>query len=392
MRRLLWIGDAGCQSGFAKATHFTLDVLREAFDVAVIGINYRGDPHTYPYPIFPAGIKGDPFGINRLDDVVARFSPEVIVIQNDPWNIPRYMKRFGDQWPVIAALAVDGKNCRGRGLNGLTLAVFWTQFALGEARAGGYAGHAAVVPLGVDLDLYQPQPKAEARLLLGLPSKFKSAFIVGNVNRNQLRKRLDLTIEYFAEWIRRTQITDAYLFLHVAPTGDDAHDCQQLAGYYGIANRLIYVEPEVFNGVDEVAMPRIYSAFDVQMTTTQGEGWGLTTMEGMACGVPQIVPQWAALGEWCGDAAVQIPCPTTCVTPNRINSIGGVPDREATIAALDRLYRDRAFYDEHQQRGYDLVRRPEYRWRDIGEEFTAVVEQALNLPVELRKKKELVDA
>lgn len=395
MKRLLWIGDAGCQSGFAKATHFTLDVLRHTWKVSVLGVNYRGDPNSYTslYPMYPAGVKGDPFGVNRLEEIITRESPDVIVIQNDPWNIPRYMKRFGDQWPVIAALAVDGKNCRGRALNGLTLAIFWTQFALNEARAGGYAGPAAVVPLGVDLALFKPQEKRLARELLGLPPKLRDVFIVGNVNRNQLRKRLDLTILYFSEWVKSRNIDDAYLFLHVAPTGDVGYDCHQLAAYYGTANRLILVEPEVYNGVAEEKMPRVYSCFDVQVTTSQGEGWGLPTMEGMACGVPQIVPKWAALEEWCGEAAYQVNCPTTTVTPDNINSIGGIPDKAEFIEALDRMYQRKDVQAAYVKKGFELVNRPEYRWRHIGEQFRDVIDDALDLAIQVKAKKtDLVNA
>ena len=378
MRRLLWIGDAVCDSGFARCTHNILEAVRERWDVSVLGINYRGDPHPYPYPIYPCLVGGDLFGLGRVGEMLQKVGPDVVVLLTDPWNVPAYLEKLAHV-PTVAMLAVDGRNCRGHGLNGLMLAVFWTNFGLEEARAGGYRGPGAVVPLGVDLEIYHPEDRAEARRRLGLPRRALEGFIVGNVNRNQPRKRLDLTIAYFAEWVKTRGVSDAYLFLHVAPTGETSgYDCQQLAGYYGVANRLILSEPGLWKGPSESVLALTYAAFDVQMTTTQGEGWGLTTMEGMACGIPQIVPAWSGLGEWTEDAALQVPCTTIAVTPNRINVVGGIADRQLTVEALDLLYRDAALRDQYRERGLALVKRPCYRWPAIGQAFLGALEDAVD--------------
>jgi glycosyltransferase involved in cell wall biosynthesis len=383
--RLLWVGDAAVATGFARVTHGVLETLRSQWDCHVLGINYTGDPHPYPYPIYPARtIKGgDFFGVSRTAHLVTQLKPDLVVCLNDPWNVPAYMKKAGN-CPVFASMAVDGLNCRGRELNGLIGAVFWTEFGLREARRGGYQGLAEVIPLGVDLELYKPTHQAEARRLLGLPPRLvESGFVVGNVNRNQPRKRLDLTIAYFAEWIRSREVKDAYLYLHVAPTGDQGYDVNQLAQYYGVASRLIIAEPDIGQGVSEELVAKTYSAFDIQISTSQGEGFGLTTLEGMACGIPQIVPDWAALGEICGGAALTVPCTSTACTPNMINAIGGIADREEFIECLDRLYNSPAARDDLSARGLQLAGESCYRWHEIGAAFGRAIDEALN-PARLR--------
>jgi D-inositol-3-phosphate glycosyltransferase len=390
-RKLLWIGDAGCQSGFARCTHEMLEVLRKYWDVFVLGINYRGDPHPYPYQIYPCYTGGDAFGVKRLPQLLQYVRPDVVVLQNDVWNIPSYMK-FLKGVPTVASLPVDGKNCVGAALSGLKLAIFWTEFGLREARQGGYLGPATVVPLGVDLKIYQPQDKKLSRNIAGLPTKLVDAFIVGNVNRNQPRKRLDLSIQYFSEWVKSRNISNAYLYLHVAPTGDTGINCSQLAAYYGVQNRLILSETDAFQGIPEAQMVTVYNCFDVQINTGQGEGWGLCTMEGMACGIPQIVPDWAALGEWCGEAALQVECTSTAVTFDNINAIGGVPDRKNFIDNLDLLYRDERWRSALIERGLELVRQPQYRWEVIGERFAEELDKALDEVTVLGVQAEVVGA
>jgi D-inositol-3-phosphate glycosyltransferase len=382
--KLLWVGDAGCPSGFARATHEVLDVMRHEFDVTVLGMNYRGDPHSYPYPIYAAAPGGDAFGIGRLIWMCDVVKPDAIVIQQDGWNLPFYtdqLARFKEYAtiPVIAFVAVDGKNFRKEWLRGVSLAIFWTEFALNEARESGYEGSGMVIPLGVDTDVFYPEDRKEARQRLRLPPEVYNAFIVGNVNRNQPRKRWDLTVKYFAEWIKSKEIRDAYLFLHTAPTGDTGVDVKQLTVYYGIADRIMLVQPPTWYGAPDEHMRNTYNAFDVQVTTTQGEGFGLTTFEGMACGVPQIVPDWSALGDLCKDAAWMVPCTSTAIGPPYVNVIGGVPDQAKFTQALDSLYRNAHYRERNSKAAIERANEHRFRWAHIGQAFTDAVTTQLAL-------------
>jgi D-inositol-3-phosphate glycosyltransferase len=404
VRRLLWVGDAVVATGFAKSTHKTLATLMESWEVHVLGINYVGDPHTWPYPIYPCWPGGDDFGVRRMAQMCGAIKPDLVVLQNDPWNVPQYLQQIPREIPVVASMPVDGNNCvLGRGIERLREAsakdptiksatelagaIFWTRFGEEQARNGGYDGPSWIVPLGVDLTLFGPVDRAVARERAigrdanGAPLLPEDAFIVGNVNRNQPRKRLDLTVEYFCEWVRSRGLTNAYLSLFVAPTGDNGYDVKQLMKYYGFSGdhskRLILTEPHIGFGVPEGYLPSIYSSFDVQISTTQGEGWGLTTMEGMACGIPQVFPDWSALGEWAKPAGIAVPCRTFSVTPGRINVVGGCPAKEETVAALNLLYDSREERERLRVAGLELVRRPEYRWPAIGRAFGAALDAVM---------------
>lgn len=387
--RILWCGDSPTvDTGFARCTRAACAELHRAgHEVIVLGINESGDPHEYPYSIYPAVSLRDRsrkfFGEDRLPALSARSKPDVIVILQDPWNIPRYVAAFEDleveRPPTIGWLAVDSKNHPNSSeLDALHHVITWTQFAIDELRAGGYTGPSSIVPLGVDTALFRPLDRETSRKGLGVP---EGAFIVGVVGRNQPRKRLDLTIACFAEWITRHKIEDAYLLLKVAPTGETGCDIRSVAAYYGPAleGKIRVSEQRAGMGLPDDVMPAIYSAMDVYLTTTQGEGWGLPCMEAMACGVPAIVPDWSALGEWTEDAAVKVPCTSTALTAPLNNfpyTIGGIADREATISALQSLYASEELRAEHSARGLALTARPEYQWANVGVAFREALEAA----------------
>jgi glycosyltransferase involved in cell wall biosynthesis len=402
--RLLWVGDACCPSGFAKATHEILETLRKEYDVTVLGINYNGDPYPYPYPVYAASVHCvDGIGVGRIEWMCDRVQPDVIVLQNDGFNIPYYMEALRVKHahvPVVAAVAVDGKNFRGEWLNGISLAIFWTQFGLDEARAGGYRGPAQVIPLGVDLNTYYPMDKIEARKACGWKEgegfrgfTYERSFIVGNVNRNQVRKRWDLTIRYFAEWVRRRKPENAWLFLHTAPTGDDGIDARQLMSYYGkgISGglNLAIVQPPTFYGNSEEHMRATYCAMDVDVTTSQGEGFGLTTIEAMACGVPCILPEHSAFGQggWVNGAAAFVPCTSSAINPNGgLNIVGGVPDEEQFIDVLDMLYRHPSLRRDKRNAGLALAHEQRFRWQAIGQEYAKTIGHLLGSVEEARQE------
>lgn len=385
MRKLLWIGDAACGSGFGRASHYILKHLSKIWEVHVIGSNYTGDPHEEPYKIYPAWPGGDPVGIKRVRNLVDRIKPDIVAAQSNPWHMPLIAKQLPKGMPFVGIVAVEGKNCMGRQLNCLTRAIFWNQFSENEAVDGGYTGPSDIVPLGVDLDVYEPGDKLEARIALDLPERTHNAFIVTNVNRNQYRKRLDLSLRYFANWIRREKIEDAYLCFHALQGSTVECNLEQMAWYlgrdaqhpHGIQDRLIlYGSDDAFQGFTERHVRTVYQSSDVFLSTSLGEGHGLTAMEAMACRIPCVLGDYSAYGEWAKDAALLVPCPVEGLMPDVHSMMGGTMDEEKTIEALSMMYwypKTREYYAEA---GLKLAHDPRYRWENISEGFAASLERA----------------
>lgn len=385
-RSLLWIGDAVTQTGFARVTHNVCGRLAarqvDPWDVTVLGVNYNGDPHDYPYKIFPAILGGDMWGIGRVANLIKSQRPDVVVVNNDPWNIAPYLGVIGGAVPAVAYMPVDAPNQpAAKQLANLSRAVAYTNFGRKELMLGGYMGRCDVVPHGVDTSVYRPLEggTAAAREKLQLSSKLPAdAFIALNVNRNQPRKRLDLTIQYWTQWwINRGQPRNAYLYIHSA-NQDIGWNLLQLASYYGINQQFIITNPRMttVHCLLEEHMPLVYNAADVGLSTTGGEGWGLTQHEGMACGLAQIVPKYSGLAEWCDGAVRFVDVSTYGATVNGINTIAGFPDRDGTIAALDELYDDREARRRYRELGLARATEPRFSWDAVAEQFHAILTEA----------------
>lgn len=410
--RLLLCAEILCQSGFARATHSVLPYLAEHYDIDIVGINYKGIPHNYPYRIYPAEMWGSGFAGEQTaaNLIYSNNSPEswgdkpnypnpyhTVIIQGDTWNVAKTMmvtESMLEAYPdvkrpekMISWLAVDGKNQDFDGLDGFDHHIVWTEFGAEEILASistpannVYPDVVSVVPLGVDTSIFYPIIRSEidrveilAKYSEGssLPSITSESFIIGFVGLNQHRRRIDLLLSAFAGWIR-TGKYDAYLYLKVGnanlKSGCNIHS---LARYYGIEDRIIINE---YSGLSDRAMCEVYNCFDLFLSCAQGGGWELPVLEAMACGVPCIVPQGGALGSWTGDGALQVPCMSWLPhAPLNAQSqvLGGIIDVQAAAKAIGKLYRFENMREELKGRGLELAKR--LSWKSSAEKFIETV-------------------
>lgn len=387
--RLLWIGDACVPTGFAKVTHNVLNYLKNYWDVHVLGVNYLGDPHDYSYPIYPARhyYHKDPFGSERVRSMVEGLKPDLVCSIQDPPQIYLYgknIKESGHECPFLAYIPVDSE-CQALAdkIQEVTDGViFCTRFGMKSFYASGYRGMAYLIPHGVDRNLFFPHDKTYCRRKMGL-EKLKDAFIFGNINRNNPRKRMDLTIYYFSRWISRYKPErDVYLYLHCFNDDTDliGYNLSKLAEYYGVLDRVILPDKAYtsWKGIREDAMYIIYNALDVQISTTVMSGFELTHLEGMSCGIPQIVPNYAALSEWPSGHAVQVPCSSIMAgLGNSSVCVGKVPDEDHFIDAMQKLYESEELRKEYSEKGIELASQPEFNWTVIAQSFNEVFSNIL---------------
>ena len=97
---------------------------------------------------------------------------------------------------------------------------------------------------------------------------------------------------------------DVVLYLHTDASGSlGGIKLQELILSCGIKeHQYAFVDPYVLrNGISQETLATIYTAMDVLLATSYGEGFGIPTIEAQACGTPVIVSEFAASTELMGD-------------------------------------------------------------------------------------------
>lgn len=160
--------------------------------------------------------------------------------------------------------------------------------ATSERTAAYLEGDSEVIMHGIDLDGYAPAPdRAALRDQLGLPV---SGRLIGCYGRIRPSKGTDLFCEAMADVVREQPDTHAVIMGRAtAKDADFFQRVQDRVTDRGLADRFHFL-PEV--PVQDMA--DWYRVLDLYVAPQRWEGFGLTPLEAMACGVPVIATRVGA--------------------------------------------------------------------------------------------------
>lgn len=147
-----------------------------------------------------------------------------------------------------------------------------------------------ILPCGVDLDLFRPGDREEARRSLGLGDDRLVLF----VGRIQQLKGIDLLLRATRILADRQAAWEILPFRVVVvggrPSGErndpairELHRLQRLAAELGIEAHVHWA-----GAVDQRELPRYYRAADTTVVPSTYESFGLVALESMACGTPVV--------------------------------------------------------------------------------------------------------
>lgn len=394
--RLLVVGDAVAPTGFSRVTASVLAGLVDRYDVHQLGLKYLGGPHALPWTVHPCS---DARGIGDLTELCHRLRPDVVWLVNDIWVLGDYVRALtaidhGARRPrLVAYCPIDSEPMSPvflRGLEGLDRLVAYNGFGRDAIAAAAARleerpswSEVDVIPHGVETADFYPMhaldgdlvaSRRRSRAALFGSHALDDAFIVLNANRNQPRKRIDITVKGFAEFARDRP--DARLYLHMG-TEDVGWDLRGLAERFGITDRMII-------SMDQRLQPRltleqlnhVYNACDVGVNTSSSEGWGLVAFEHAATGAAQIVPRHTAPAELWEGAAEQLDIALSLCQP-RVLTDEHLPSVDSLTAALARLYDDRALLEARSRAAYARATDAELHWSHIAGAWARVFDAEL---------------
>jgi glycosyltransferase involved in cell wall biosynthesis len=240
------------------------------------------------------------------------------------WNIPYQLR-----WPVTALEAYNLRHSDG--------IIAGNQDGADILRQRGYQGPISVMPqLGVDEQIFQPQPQTELARSLGITP---NDFIVGFVGRfvpekglMTLAKALAGLREYPWKWL-------------LVGRGEQKEQLQNWAAENQLSDRLIWVEsvphdevPRYMNLINALVLPS-ETTYEFQTLTSAGwkEQFGHVLIEAMACKVPIIGSDCGEIPHAVGDAGLIFPEQNVSALQN----------------CLQRLFEEPQLVQDLAQKGYE---------------------------------------
>lgn len=138
-----------------------------------------------------------------------------------------------------------------------------------------------------------------------LKDETKGKWVYGHVGINfGIRKRQERLIKAYSILINESkQLKDrTILHLHCKPMSMNGVNLIKEVARLGISENVMFsYGSSRSNAWTEEAIARLYHTFDVHVSASSSEGFGLSHLESMACGIPNIAPNCSSLTELIGN-------------------------------------------------------------------------------------------
>jgi glycosyltransferase involved in cell wall biosynthesis len=392
--KLLWCGDIVAMTGFARVTENVLERICDQYEVVVLSHNWWGDPTPLQskYKMYPSSnrFQTAPFGEERIREVVEKEKPDIVFTINDMWIINEQYKRIKDLhdqklFKFVGYAPMDSygwTGCLDETANNWDGVVSYTEFGAHEFIRGGIKKPITIIPHGITANQFYPMDKAEARKRLSLKDDI---FIVFNGNRNQFRKRIDITVEGFAKFAKDRPDTQLYLHMGLKDHGWDIMPlfarAMRREGIDPNGRIILTAQTQGPPNVEVDFLNAIYNAVDVGVNTCKGEGWGLVSHEHAACRVAQVVPNHTSCKEIFEGYGRLIRCDHVDVDTNYAREMP-CPSSDHLAAILTELYEDREKREATAELCYLRATDERFNWDTIAHQFGEVFQEVLNPVVE----------
>ncbi|MGR3310810.1 MAG: glycosyltransferase family 4 protein [Candidatus Brocadiales bacterium] len=168
----------------------------------------------------------------------------------------------------------------------------------------------------------------------------------------QPRKNIDVAIRAFSQLKRQKDIPHQLVI--VGRKGWLWKDTIRLVSELNLQKDIVFI-----GAVEDEELPLFYNLADVFLNPSSYEGFGLTCLEAMACGVPVITTNVSSLPEVVGDAGI-------LVTPKSVEELA-----QAMFNVLD----NNTLKDELIKKGLERVKR--FSWTQTAEKTIDVYKEVL---------------
>lgn len=295
MKVLLVSTHTSQNTGYAKVSKYLLRTLKLHHNVKHFGFQSAKPEDEVPTIAISQDEK-DSFGFTKLQATVDMCEPDVIIIYNDPLVIAEFLKNLKTTAKIIPYIDIVYS-----GVNQSLLEYidkrshsYLVLNKVVEGMLSPFKKPITVVGHGVDKSIFKH---------LNTP-KPNRMFI--NVNRNSIRKRLDLTIQGFVRYLKEDPkaqlilVTDSRGYYNIPQMYSTECMLQKVNG----EKNLLFKDTKT--PLTDEEMNQLYNMADTNINTSNGEGVGLSVVESSHLGLSQIVTE---VGDYDYTDAIKIPMP-----------------------------------------------------------------------------------
>jgi glycosyltransferase involved in cell wall biosynthesis len=305
----VWSNSPGESTGYGQQAEYLVNRLKRDGATVAASSNYgsEGSLKTFktPYgeiPVYPRGL--DPYSNDVAPMHHAHWKsrnpaqPDALITLYDVWVLK------GKAWdsiniaswtPVDHASLTAGVEAWLRKENVTPIAMAPNGVRAMEAKGI----ECEYVPHGIDTKIFKPTDKIQGlqvREYMGLTDEFIVGMNAANKSSGLIhRKAFSENLLAFA--IFRERHKDAVLYLHTEPLGiAGGWNLIAMLQAFGIPKEAVMFPPNLDYkyGMSQHDLAALYSAMDVLLAPSFGEGFGLATIEAQACGTRVIGSGWGA--------------------------------------------------------------------------------------------------
>ncbi len=299
--RILWHSNSpNAASGYGVQTALAVERLEGDHQFAIscnygqVGFTGAWRTRTGDVPLFPMDPRVDDHGEGIMPFHAEAWNADAIITHYDAW----VFKPEETKYPWIPWYPVDCEELPATiasRVQHAAMRITQTRHAVDRTERCGM--DAEYVPAAFDKTAYHPVDGSLARHDLGADDRFLVACVAANSGHpaSPSRKSYPQIFEAFKMFLAKEP--DAMLYIHTHQRGQI--DLGQLALHYGITENVACAAPYYLatGAYTSENMAQIYSAADVLLSPSMGEGFGVPIIEAQACGTPVITGDWTSMSE-----------------------------------------------------------------------------------------------
>jgi glycosyltransferase involved in cell wall biosynthesis len=301
-------------SGFGQQVRLlSAGLAKRGHEVTVVSRNTR-------YPEAPSGVNEWRLvtldNLDHLDRALHQLQPDAVIVL---WFTSMVihlsgMKAAPGNCPVFFWFPWEGSTVPKEAVNWMAgtprgSVVHLSQFAQ-KLWDKTTVGSDTVIPHGVDLTIFKKLPERTLDVVENLREKWSerlnanlhSSFLVLNVDRNIRHKRWDATYAFLQTFAKRSG-KKVKLIAHTHKVGEkldgglSSYDLGRLEEAYDLRGKTAYTGFDWGNGLSREEVAELYHLADLRISTSEGEGFGIPTIEAAACGCPQVLTRHTVMSE-----------------------------------------------------------------------------------------------